>query len=193
MRIDHGPAARNLAALVAGIEEADLARPTPCTEYSVGDLLDHVAGFPVAFAAAARKEPLELDGPPPVGDAATLAPGWRERIPADLDALVEAWHDPAAWTGMTRAGGVDLPGEVCGLVALGEVVLHGWDLAVATGRPWSVDDAALEALESFLAGFSVPDGVERPFAPAVPVASDAPLLDRVLARAGRDPRWSPPA
>ena len=49
----------------------------------------------------------------------------------DLDALVDAWHDPGAWQGMTKAGPFELPGEVAGVVALDELVLHGWDLAVA--------------------------------------------------------------
>lgn len=43
--------------------------------------------------------------------------------------MAGAWKDPAAWTGMTRAGGVDLPGEIAAAVAADELVLHGWDLA----------------------------------------------------------------
>ena len=42
---------------------------------------------------------------------------------------------------MSRAGGVDFPGEVAGMVALTEVVVHGWDLARATGQPYGIDAA----------------------------------------------------
>jgi hypothetical protein len=59
------------------------------------------------------------------GDASRLAPDWRDRIPRDLDALAASWQDAEAWSGMTTVGGVTLPGEVCGVVALDELVVHG--------------------------------------------------------------------
>lgn len=67
-----------------------------------------------------------------------LEDGWRDTLRQRLPALVEAWRSPEAWDGMTRAGGVDLPGEVAGLVALNELVLHGWDLARRQARTTSV-------------------------------------------------------
>lgn len=51
-----------------------------------------------------------------------IGPGWREQLPEVLDELADAWRDPAAWTGMTRAGGVDLPGAVAGAVVADELV-----------------------------------------------------------------------
>ena len=42
---------------------------------------------------------------------------------------------------MTKAGPVEMPGEIGGLVALDEIVIHGWDLATATGQPFAVDAA----------------------------------------------------
>src|SRR5688572_23481646 len=134
--VDLEPAARRMARLVEAVPDERLADPTPCEEYSVGDLLDHIGGFALAFRAAAVKQP--LDGAP-AGDAANLGADWRRRIPADLLALAEAWRDPSAWEGMTAAGGVDLPGEVAGGVALDELLLHGWDLAKATGQPADYD------------------------------------------------------
>ena len=56
-----------------------------------------------------------------------------------LDQLAEAWADPAAWEGLTEAGGLTMPAEVAGTVALDEVVLHGWDLARATGQDDRLD------------------------------------------------------
>ncbi len=47
---------------------------------------------------------------------------------------------------MSRAGGVDFPGEVGGIVALTEVVIHGWDVAAATGQDYDVDPATLDAV-----------------------------------------------
>jgi uncharacterized protein (TIGR03086 family) len=96
---------------------------------------------------------------------------------------------------MTRAGGVDLPGEVAGLVALDELVIHGWDVAKASGQPYEVDDASLEGTWSFVSQFSGPGHDEERqglFGPEVDVPADAPRFDRLLGMTGRDPDWSPP-
>jgi uncharacterized protein (TIGR03086 family) len=186
-RIDLRPAADRMARLVRAVPDDALTRPTPCAEYSVGDLLDHIGGAALAFRAAAVKQPLGAAG---AGDAAHLPSDWRERIPRDLDALADAWDDPEAWEGMTAAGGVDLPGEVAGRVALDELVVHGWDLAVATGQPIDDDgsggEAVWETVQQFRAG-----GADGIFGPEVAVAPDAPLLDRILGVTGRDPGWAP--
>ena len=185
---DLGPAAHRVADLVRDLPDDALDLPTPCEAYSVGDLLQHVHGAALAFTAAAVKQP--LDGGP-AGDASLLPPDWRTVIPRDLEGLVEAWRDPSAWEGMTAAGGVDLPGEVAGIVALDELVLHGWDLARSLGRPAEYDGPELPAVEEMVEQFSAA-GTEGLFGPAVPVPEDAPLFHRILGRAGRDPDWAPP-
>ena len=186
--IDLAPAARRMARLVEGVADDALDRPTPCTRYAVGDLLDHIGGAALAFRAAAVKQPLEGG---PSGDRTRLGRDWRARIPRRLDALAEAWSDPEAWTGMTAAGGVDLPGPVAGVVALDELVIHGWDLARATGQPDGYDGPGLEAVRSMVSQFRA-SGIEGIFGPPVAVPDDAPLLDRILGLAGRDPAWRPP-
>jgi uncharacterized protein (TIGR03086 family) len=187
--LDLAPAARQMAAVVAGIPDDALASPTPCPKYTVGDLLDHVAGLALAFTRAATKELGESDTPPPA-EASRLAADWRTRIPADLDALAAAWRGSAAWEGMTRAGGIDMPGEVAGIVAVDELVVHGWDLARATGQDFDADAAALTAALAF---YSMFDDASRgdAFGPAVAVPATAPALARVVAASGRDPEWTP--
>jgi uncharacterized protein (TIGR03086 family) len=194
MSVDLTPAARRLADLVSGVPDDILDAPTPCPDYTVGDLVDHVGGAAVAFTGAAAKDMGEVTAGGPSGDASRLGDDWRTRIPRDLIGLAEAWRDPAAWTGMTRAGGIELPGEVAGLVALDELVLHGWDIARATGQDYECDLPSLEAVHGFVAQFSGPGqeaAREGLFGPVVDVPADAPLLDRVLGLAGRDPAWSP--
>jgi uncharacterized protein (TIGR03086 family) len=124
--------------------------------------------------------------------ASDIGPGWREDFPKILDGLAEAWRDPAAWTGMTRAGGIDLPGAVAAAVVADELVIHGWDLAVATGQPYEPDPAALRTSYTFLlAAAEDPTGGGGIFGPVVPVPTDAPLLDRAVGLSGRDPGWKP--
>jgi uncharacterized protein (TIGR03086 family) len=189
---DLSPAAARMAELIRNISDDQLTGPTPCPDYSLGDLVDHVGGFAVAFTRAANKEIPPGGTQPPSPDASRLTDDWRRRIPADLAALAAAWQQPDAWSGMTHAGGVDLPGEVAGVVALDELVIHGWDVARATGQPFEVDSRSLDAVADFVQGFSA-DGTPGLFGSRVPVPDNAPELDRVIGMAGRDPSWSPGA
>ena len=185
--IDLQPAGERMIRLIEAVPADGLERQTPCEAYAVGDLLHHISGFPVAFRAAAVKEPLDGGAS---GDVANLDPDWRTRIPADIEALVEAWRAPEAWEGMTAAGGVDLPGDVAGIVALDELVLHGWDLAKAIGEPAGYDGPGLEAMYAQVQEFRAAE-FEGLFGPEVPVPGDAPLFDRILGLTGRDPAWTP--
>lgn len=188
---DLGPAAQRMAALLERVGDAQLDAPTPCTEYSLGDLLDHVGGLGLAFTMAARKETPPDPAQGPAGDAARLDSDWRSRIPEQLAALADAWRDPEAWQGMTRAGGIDLPGEVAGRVALNELVTHGWDVAVASGQPFGCDPATLAEVVEFGAVMFADDADRGgAFGPAVPVPADAPPLDRLIGLTGRDPKWT---
>jgi uncharacterized protein (TIGR03086 family) len=188
------PAARRMGDLVSGVSDDLLDAPTPCPEYTLGDLVEHLGGAASAFTGAAAKDLGDATSQGPSGDSSRLSDDWRSRIPRDLAALADAWRDPDAWTGMTKAGGVDLPGEVAGLVALDELVVHGWDVARATGQPYEVDAASVEAVHGFVAQFSEPgmeDARAGLFGPVVEVPENAPLLDRVIGLTGRDPGWSP--
>ena len=184
-------AARLTASIVTGVGDEQLDNPTPNTERTVKELLIHIDGLSLAFAAAAAKDFGPLTDTNPEESDANLADGWRTRVPAQLAALGEAWSDPSAWEAMTRAGGIDLPGEVAGLVALDEVVIHGWDLAVATGQPYEPDDASAAVVHGFLVESRKEPVDSGLFGPVVPVDDDAPTFDRALGLSGRDPGWSP--
>jgi uncharacterized protein (TIGR03086 family) len=188
------PATSEMSRLLGRVLDEMLGWPTPNPGYSLGDLIDHVGRLALAFTDAATKNVDPLSGPTPVGDAEHLGPDWRTRIPRDLAALAAAWQDPSAWTGQTRAGGVDLPGEVAAVVAMNELVVHGWDVAVASGQRLSPDPAILAAVHGYLvqtrAGHP---GATGGFGPTVAVPADRPLLDQVIGLAGRDPGWRPPA
>jgi uncharacterized protein (TIGR03086 family) len=186
------PAAATMVRLVTNVDDAMLTGPTPNPDYTLGDLLDHIGGLALAFTGAATKDTGDATAQTPSGDASRLGDDWRTRIPRDLATLAAAWRDPDAWTGMTSAGGVALPGEIAGIIALDELVVHGWDVARASGQSFSVDQPSLDAVHEFAQQIQAagPEAREGLFGPAVIVPDDAPLLDRVIGLTGRDPSWS---
>ncbi len=192
--LDLGPAANQVKSLVTGVTDDQLSAQTPCEGTSVAAMLDHLIGLSMAFTDAATKATPPTGTPAPTASAATLDPEWRQRLPEQLDALVAAWKDPTAWDGMTEAGGVTMPADAMGLVALDELVLHGWDLARGTGQAFSCDPASTQACFEFTSQASAPGqeaAREGLFGPVVEVPADAPLFDRALGLSGRDPGWSP--
>ncbi|MFD9004050.1 TIGR03086 family metal-binding protein [Streptomyces sp. NPDC059582] len=132
-----GPQARILTDLVAGVRDEQRADATPCENCAVRNLLGHLSGLVVAFRDAGRKDLGVTTGTSPDAAVPDIGPDWRQRLPEALAGLAEAWRDPAAWTGMTRAGGVDPPGAVAAAVLADELVVHGWDLARATGQEYA--------------------------------------------------------
>ncbi len=157
-------------------------------------MLDHFVGLTQAFQYSANKTPPPPELKAPKASSDNLDPEWATRLPAQLRDLVTAWRDPAAWEGDTEAGGVPMPAPIMGCVAMSELVLHGWDLAKATGQPFTADEQSLEAVHVFTSMMAEPGqeaSREGLYGPVVPVPDDAPMLDRVLGLAGRSPDWAP--
>jgi uncharacterized protein (TIGR03086 family) len=194
--VDLTAPARQVTALVTSVPDDALDGPTPCPAMTVATLLEHIRGLSIAFTDAATKAtppPREGDpAGPPEPSAENLPADWRDAIPSGLAAVAGAWQLPEAWEGETTAGGVTLPAEVMGLVAFNELVIHGWDLAVATNQAYQPDEATLQVSYDFLLP-TVDDPASRGdiYGPVVPVPDDAPLLDRVIGLAGRNPAWQP--
>ena len=187
-QLDLAPQAAELARVVAGIRDDQLGDPTPCAGTPVAGLLAHVVGLTTAFRMAAEKTPV-AGVPSALPD--DLPPDWRTRIPTQLDALVAAWQQPSAWEGTAEAGGVTMPAPVAAAVTLDEVLVHGWDLAVATGQHYTADPASVAACTEFAAQAAAQGPTPGLFGPPVPVPDDAPPLDRLLGLTGRDPAWRP--
>jgi uncharacterized protein (TIGR03086 family) len=198
--LDFDPPVRQLRALLLGIADDDLTAATPCDEWTVGDLLDHIMDFTRAFTQAAQKltDAPGTSTPAPVPSAADLPPYWRSRLPVLLEELATAWKDPAAWTGSARSGGATMPAVAAGTAAVNELAVHGWDLARATGQDYAADPRILEALIEFLSPSQKVAAEDEPSqkvrAEDEPNQEDEPaLLDQVLVLSGRDPRWRPPS
>ncbi|MEU4560380.1 TIGR03086 family metal-binding protein [Actinoplanes sp. NPDC023936] len=186
--LDFDPQVRQIRALLLGVDESDLAGPTPCPGWPVAALLDHLMGLAYAFAQGARKRD---GGPAPEPSADHLSRHWRSRLPVLLEELSTAWRDPAAWTGTATVGGVTLPATDMGIFAMNELVIHGWDLARATGQDYAADPRALELLIDFLSQGPA-EGTPGLFGPVVPVDSEDDVLFQAVGLTGRDPAWRPP-
>ncbi|MGW0285229.1 TIGR03086 family metal-binding protein [Streptomyces sp. NPDC003236] len=190
--VDLGAQTRIVAQLAAAVTDERLTAATPCPDLAVRNLLGHLLRLSVAFRDAARKDLGATTDTSPDAAVPDIGPGWREELPKALDDLADAWRDPAAWTGLTRAGGIDLPGEVAGAVAVDELVIHGWDLARATGQLYTPDPDALDTAHGFLLAAAEDAGRGGGiFGPVVPVPEGASLLDRAVGLSGRDPQWRP--
>lgn len=159
--IDLGESCRRTTEVLNNVTDDQLDAATPCADMSLRELVAHVGSLAEA----------------------------RTAYPAGLAALAQAWRQADAWTGMTRVGGIDLPGKVAGSVALAEVVIHGWDVARTTDQPYDIDAATAEACLTHLAQ-SDASGTEGLFGPAVDVPDDAPVLACIIGMSGRDPRWT---
>lgn len=175
------------------VSRDQFAAPTPWADWDVRALTNHLTLWS-AFQSelAARKQAASADQP--LDENTDFTRGqWPELFAAQAEKAVAAWAEPAAWTGTTRFAGTEMPAELAGAMVLGELVLHGWDLARATGQELACDDDAAAAAHAFVAEMA-PQGREMGlFATEVSVPGSAPPLDRVVALSGRDPRWRRPA
>ncbi len=185
MTFDLGPAAAPVTAVAGGVSEGRFDRPTPNPDWSVGVLVNHLLTLADAFTDAARKVPRH-DTP---GPTAAVPAGWQDLLRSRLDGLVEAWRDPAAWAGEATVGGVTLPADLTAAVVTDELVVHGWDLARATGQPYEPDPGMVAAALGFAEQFADLDG--GPFGPSLPVPDGCTGFERLLRRTGRDPGWTP--
>jgi uncharacterized protein (TIGR03086 family) len=79
------------------------------------------------------------------------------------------------------------------VVTLNEVLVHGWDLAVATGQEYRPDQAGAQRCLAFAIDFEkgAPEARNGIYGPVVPVSAGAPAFDRLLGQTGRDPGWRP--
>ena len=115
---------------------------------------------------------------------------WAEQYAAQLDRALAAWADPAAWEGEIDLGGSAMPAKEIAVMLIEELVLHGWDVARATGQEvrLSQESAAfvLRAVESNAEIYRQYQG----FADPVDRPATATTLERALAASGRDPQWT---
>lgn len=188
-------AVRASADVVRRISADDLARPTPCAGWTLGDLLAHMTAQHRGFAAAARGQGADLDfwraAEPHPAAAADYADSAAAVIAAF--AAVPSPEQDFTLPEFTRA--TVFPARSAIGFHFIDYVVHAWDVARTLGlTPPPLPPAALAA--ALRIAEAVPNGDERlapgaAFAPGLPVEDDIPPLDRILRLLGRAPDWSP--
>jgi uncharacterized protein (TIGR03086 family) len=160
-----------------------LDRPTPCPDYDVAGMVDHLVGWVRSFDAAANGRTYEGD-PSAVRTGDDPAGQFR----ASADSLVAGWRQHGLDRTVSIAGG-ESPGEMAFNMTLMEYATHGWDLAVATGQPVLLSEDEARQVLARAEGTLPPQyrGGDMPFGEIVPVPDDAPAIDRMIGFMGRDP------
>lgn len=181
-------AAAEAARIARGVRTEQLSGPTPCTDFDTKTLVNHwVLYTSHGLERRARREPLPEEL---VTRDFTADPDWAGAYADQLDCAVAAWSDPAAWEGEVDLGGMTLLAASVAQMVIKEMVLHGWDVAQATGQRVEVEDdlarLVLGVVEEHAETYRQYGG----FATPVPVPAAASFLDRALAASGRSPRWN---
>jgi len=159
-----------LAGLVADVRPEAADDPTPCTDWTVRDLVDHVVAAPTRFARMLREEPIDWTAPtPPAGDDPAGA------FRAHAEDLLGAWREHR---GPAQDAGVDWQ--------CAELAVHTWDLATAVHADTSgLDPEVAERGLAFMVASLTPDNRGPVFGPERPAPEGADAYGRIAAFAGR--------
>jgi uncharacterized protein (TIGR03086 family) len=173
-----------LTPLVEATSRDQLTNATPCAKWTVADLLNHFVGGGHMFAASLRGAPLDMDGEPQdlLGEDHVAA--YRTSIADFRDAVagLESLEQPAVLPIGT------VPAEIALRIAAGDLLVHSWDLATATGQAFEPSDELVAEIDGFYR-IAINDELRDgdTFASEVELPADATALDRLVAFAGRQP------
>jgi uncharacterized protein (TIGR03086 family) len=171
--------------LVEGVEPDDLGKATPCTEWTVRDLLNHITGGATMFAMSAEQGSIPDDVLGQLLGGDNLGEDYRGAWKEASQRAMSAFGKPGILEKMVTLPFGEMPAGVAANIAIFDVTTHAADLAKATGQQVSDDELLETALgmgrqivsDDFRsAGF---------FAAEEKVPDDAPPADRLLAFAGR--------
>ncbi|MEV6792813.1 TIGR03086 family metal-binding protein [Streptomyces sp. NPDC051320] len=176
-------AAARAVPIVRAIDDTQLANPTPCAEYDVRKLLNHLIQVVINFQALAARQDVAFDD-----GADYLGGDWRTEFGEETRRLIDAWAAPGAEEGTT--GSMGLPARTVGHMVLGDLTVHAWDLARATGQEYTAPEAVLDETRPAFTQMAPMARKAGVFGEPVPVPDDASDLEKLLAATGRDPHWA---
>jgi uncharacterized protein (TIGR03086 family) len=172
-----------LTPLVEGTRPEQLTEATPCSKWTVRDLMNHFIGGGHMFAGALRGDPLPTGEPPDlVGDDHVVAfTSAAEDFRSAVDGL-GSLAQPAELPIGT------VPADMALRIAAGDLLVHCWDLARSTGQPFDPPEHFVIEADAFYRAVVTPELRQAElFGPEVEPPADASALDRLVAFAGRQP------
>ncbi|MBT0769362.1 TIGR03086 family protein [Kineosporia sp. J2-2] len=179
-----------LADLIAQVQPEQYDAPTPCPEFDVADLRNHILGW-ADFFATALADPQGTERPAADAYLAAEAPGQAaDDLRAVSRQVAAAVRGGVAQQQVTLFG-APMPGSATLGMCLGEYLVHGHDLAQATGLPWNPPAEAVSVTLAFMPSMLTDEfrGPDKSFGHPVEVPASASDLDRLVAFTGRDPGW----
>ncbi len=181
-------AAEKTKKVMSGVKASQFSDPTPCKDFDVKALANHMAGLAMGSERAAKK--LDRIAPPdPMPDMIGDNPGAAYAPLAD--AAVAAWSSSGAFDGETQFGPGPMPAQVAGAITLMEIAVHGWDLAAATGQTYSMSPDLAVEVQQTVQQLASPESRENGvFGPEISVDASSSVQDQLLGLSGRDPEWS---
>ena len=168
-----------------------LDAPTLCPDWDLRTLLNHTILW-TSYSAERRAHGESVAEDLMTKDF-TAEPGFREDYARQIARAVTAWADPSAWAGELGVMGDATPAADVGAMLIMEMVLHGWDVAKATGQEYNADDAVAQALLGIVEAQAELFRKYQGFADAIEAPDDATTFDRALSLAGRNPQWKKPS
>jgi uncharacterized protein (TIGR03086 family) len=177
------------AAVVRGVKPDQFSAATPCRDWDVRTLTNHLLQVVCALGLAGRLRavPGELWGRELMSD------GWADHFDEEGHAAVAAWVEPAAWDGTVGMGDAGMPAAMVATMLASDLAIHGWDLARATGQSYRCDDEVAELTRRFVTDMGEQGRQMGIYAAPLPVADGAPAFEQALVLSGRDPLWARPA
>ncbi|SNS69021.1 TIGR03086 family protein [Asanoa hainanensis] len=178
-------AAGQTGTVLRGVPAGRLAAPTPCADWDVRTLVNHLLQVGSALALAGRGGPV----PGELWTTELVDDGFAARFATDAAAAFEGWATPPA--APISMGGHEMPPAAVAAMLAADLTIHGWDLARATNQDYEPDPAAVDLTARFMAEMAEQGRAMGIFAPPVPVTPDVGPFATVLAVSGRDPSWRP--
>jgi uncharacterized protein (TIGR03086 family) len=173
------------SAVVSGIDKGQLDDPTPCTEWKVRDVLNHLIGSLHGIAAGARGEKLDADHPEDYA-----ASDFVSEFESASRAAIAAFSESGAMEKKFTMSWGDTPGSALIGVSTTEAAIHGSDLARGTNQSYEIDPDVADASYEMVKSMMEPNGNfprGDSFAAPIEVPDDAPTQVKLLAYVGRDP------
>ncbi len=164
----------------ARIQSNQLDAPTPCKDFTVAGVLGHMTGLASGFAPMFRGEE------PPTGNPEADGTTEFDRFDSAMAELLDAVQSPGALDRTIQTPGGEMPGAMFARLVAFDGLVHGWDLATATGQSWDLDDDLVAEVDGF-ARQAITDEMRDgdTFAAAQRSADGASPVERLVGFSGR--------